>query len=166
MLLRAARRKGHDATFAYHIVGASLQMAFPNLNIHSQANDAITLLRDTSGDFLIGDTVFHVTVAPSSALFEKCKTNLTQGYRVYVLVPERSVAAARQLAELAAPGNITCLSLESFVGQNIDEISSFSKPALLNEFRSLLEAYNQRVDEVESDKSLLIEIPRLLLLET
>ncbi len=66
---------------------------------------------------------------------------------------------ARQNAEAIAPGKIAVESIESFVGQNIEELSSFSKSEIANGFRSLLKIYNERVDAVETDKSVLVEVP-------
>jgi len=92
-------------------------------------------------------------------VFERCKENLDQGYRPYLLVSHSRLAAAREIAEMTAPGRIAVESIESFVSQNIEELSRFSKDRLARGFLSLLEMYNQRVDKTENDKSLLIEIP-------
>jgi len=54
-------------------------------------------------------------------------------------------------------------SIESFVSQNIDEISGYKKDSLTLRLKDLIELYNQRVDEVETDKSLKIELPSNLL---
>ncbi len=42
-------------------------------------------------------------------------------------------------------------SIESFVGQNIEELSYFSRDKLKNGSRRLLEAYNNRVYAAETD---------------
>ena len=60
------------------------------------------------------------------------------------------------------PGRIAVESIESFVGQNIEELSYFTRDKLKNGFRRLLETYNDRVDAAETDKSMLVEIPRNL----
>jgi len=54
-------------------------------------------------------------------------------------------------------------SIESFVSQNIDEISGYKNDSLTLRLKDLIELYNQRVDEVETDKSLKIELPSNLL---
>ncbi len=56
-------------------------------------------------------------------------------------------------------GRIAVESIESFVSQNIDELSMFSSDGIADELRALLETSNRRVDAVENDKSLLIEFP-------
>ena len=50
-------------------------------------------------------------------------------------------------------------SLEQFIGQNMEEISEFRYAQLARSIRDLLELYNRRVETVETDRSLLIEIP-------
>jgi hypothetical protein len=114
------------------------------------------------GDFCLGDTIFHVTVAPMPALYEKCKSNINEGLRVYILVPDRCMTATRQNTELTTPGQIAVESIESFVSQNIEELSLFLKNKLVTGLSHLLETYNTRVDASEVDKSLLIEIPQNL----
>lgn len=48
-----------------------------------------------------------------------------------LLVTERKIEAARQMAELSGHGDkIGISSLEQFVGQNIEEIGEFGKDAL------------------------------------
>jgi hypothetical protein len=42
-------------------------------------------------------------------------------------------------------------SIESFVGQNIGELSYFSRDKLKRGFRRLLETYNDRVNAAETD---------------
>lgn len=111
-----------------------------------------------AGDFEIGSTAFHVTVAPMPELFAKCKDNLERGLRVYMLVPETQVVGTRQNSEMLAAGRIAVESIESFIATNIDELSEFDGDNLKSGFRRLLERYNERVGGVELDKSLLIEI--------
>jgi len=53
--------------------------------------------------------------------------------------------------------------IESFVGNNVEELSEFSKDKLRDGFKRLFDKYNQRVDAVKDDKSLLLEIPHNLL---
>lgn len=52
--------------------------------------------------------------------------------------------------------------IEAFISQNIDELSKFSDELLPSQLLRLLEIYNRRVEAVESDRSMLIEIPTAL----
>jgi hypothetical protein len=162
-LLALARDSGKEGPVAQYLVGAKLQLRFPSIQI---SNDSYSTADDQlgrSGDFQIGDTVFHVTVSPMSGVYEKCKRNIEEGLRVYLLVPDGRLIGARQIAEATAMGKITVESIESFVGQNVEELSIFKKDRIVEGFRRLLEIYNQRVEAIEMDKSMLIEIPRNLL---
>ena len=51
---------------------------------------------------------------------------------------------------------------ESAVAANLEELAEFQTDARLDSFRRLLETYNRRVDAVETDKSMLVDIPRPL----
>ena len=161
-LLSAARETGKEGPVAQHLVGAKLQFRFPEITVSNESYSTADDQLGRPGDFYLGDTAFHVTVAPMGQVYEKCKDNLENGYRVFLLVPERAVTGARQNAELMVPGRIAVESIESFVGQNVEELSYFSRDKLKNGFRRLLEAYNNRVDAAETDKSMLVEIPRNL----
>jgi len=165
-LLLLASETGKAGPVAQHLVGAKLQLRYPDLAIDNRPFSAADEQVGRPGDFGIGDTAFHVTVAPMPGVYERCRENLDHGQWVYLLVPDRQLIGARQNAELVAPNRITVQSIESFVSQNLDELSEFSQKKLAQEFRLLLEAYNRRVEEAESDKSLTVEIPPNLLRET
>ncbi|MBC6956373.1 MAG: DUF4928 domain-containing protein [Chloroflexi bacterium] len=163
-ILQIARNEGKAGPVAQYLVGAKLQRRLSDKGIvvsNESFSTADTQL-GRQGDFLIGNTVFHVTVAPQVAVYEKCARNIQDGYRPYLLVEDDTVFGARQNAEQAAPGQITVESIESFVGQNIDEMAGFTNDTRRKELFSLLQTYNHRVDLVENDKSVLIEIPHNL----
>ncbi len=161
-LLTEAHLNGKEGPVAQHLVGAKLALRFSDIKISNASYSTADDQSGRPGDFKIGDTSFHVTVAPMTGVFEKCKRNLEAGFRVYLLVPDRALNGARQNADFAASGRIAVESIESFVAQNIEELSIFSKNKLTTGLRRLLERYNERVSEVETDKSMLIEIPQNL----
>ena len=161
-ILETAREVGKEGPVAQYLVGAKLALRFPDLNIRNDISSAQDELSGSPGDFLVNDTAFHVTVAPNPGHFDKCKQNIGMGYSVYLLIPDRILVGTRQNAESLLPGQITTQSIESFVAQNLEELSEFSKGELVSGFRRLLEKYNDRVDRAEPDKSMLIEIPRNL----
>jgi hypothetical protein len=158
-LLDCGQKRRAELLVAIHLVKATLELRFPALHIASECFSGADLQWGRPGDFRVGDTVFHVTVAPSHAVYEKCKRNLDKGLKVYLLVPERLSTGTKQNAELQATGKVSVQSIESFVSQNIDEVAQFSKSALRKEFRRLLELYNKRVNATETNKSMMIEIP-------
>lgn len=158
-LIKAAQTENKGGPVAQHLVGAKLQLRFPDLRISNEPTSAADAPTNRWGDFSINNTIFHVTVAPMPAVFEKCQQNIDQGLKAYLLVPDSKLAAARELGEQLCGGLIAVESLESFISQNIEEISTFSNDQLRQNVISLVKIYNDRVDKVEIDKSLMIELP-------
>ncbi len=158
-ILENARQSGKAGAVAEYLVGAKLALRFPDKTIRSKRFSTSDAQFGFAGDFEVGNTAFHVTVAPMPELFEKLKANLERGLRVYLLVPKTQVVGTEQNASLLAEGRIAVASIESFVATNIDELSEFDGSKLKSGFRCLLEKYNERTEAVELDKSLLIEIP-------
>lgn len=162
-LLAEATAEGKAGYVAQHLVGAKLQLRFPNIEVSNEGGSTADLQTHRPGDFLIGHTAFHVTVAPMQPVFDKCRHNIQQGFKPFLLVPDSKLIGARQIAEQTSEHQISVESIESFVSQNVDEISSFDKHNLIDSFKELVNIYNFRVDEVETDKSLMIELPSNLL---
>lgn len=157
--LDKARETGKEGPVSQYLVGAKLQLRFPELEISNESFSTADVQLGRPGDFYFGDTVFHVTVSPSPALYDKCKRNLDAGLRVYLLVRNRDVVGTKQIAETTATGQIAVESVETFVSQNVDELSCFSEVQRRERILLLLEMYNRRVEAADINKSLLIEIP-------
>ena len=88
---------------------------------------------------------------------------MRQGLRVYLLIPDDMLEGARQWTKQLCQDLIAVESLESFISQNIEELSLFSHRRLKSEIVRLIDLYNKRIDEVETDKSLMIELPENLI---
>ncbi|MBI3655867.1 MAG: DUF4928 family protein [Acidobacteria bacterium] len=162
-LLKAAVKKKVAGAVAQHLVGAKLSLRFPHLIIGNFSFTTADEQLGRHGDFVIGDTVFHVTFAPMPPVVDKCNHNLRNGYRSIILVPESRVPAAVAIADQVGLKNrIGILSIESFVGQNLEEMGEFSRSGLAANVESLLKKYNERVKQAETDHSILIEIPENL----
>ena len=157
-ILAVAKISKKEGPVAQHLVGAKLQLRFPKIKIANESVSAADEQTGRSGDFSIGKTAFHVTVAPMPPVFQKCLDNLNAGQRACLLVPARSVGITKDFANGQADGRIDVAAIECFVGFNVDEISEFGNTAL----GKLLTLYNERVREAETDMSLLIEIPKNL----
>lgn len=159
-ILVAAAPRGVTGAVAQHIVGAKLSLRYPHLEIENHSYTTADIQLGRPGDFVVGDTVFHVTVAPMPAVIDKCDDNLRNNYRVVLLVTDSKLQAARQMADMKGIlDRIGLYSIEAFVGQNIEEINEFARGHLSHGWKALLERYNERVLGVETDRSLLIEIP-------
>ena len=158
-ILVAARQTAKEGPVAQYLIGAKLQLRFPDKKIENKSYSTADEQQNRPGDFFVGTTAFHVTVSPMPMVFEKCQRNSENGLRPFLLVPEHLLQGARQNAGLKPSIPIEVESIESFVAQNIFEISEFSSELLPGQFRRLLEVYNERVNAVEIDKSMLIQIP-------
>lgn len=158
-LLHVAREDGKEGQVAPYLVGAKLQLRFAELAISNHLASTADEFSGRRGDFEVGQTVFHITVSPMGPVYEKCKRDLDAGRRVYLLVAHNAVVGAKQIAEAVAPGQIMVEAIETFVAQNVDELSAFGEQPQPGQLFALLSLYNHRVDAIERDKSLLIEIP-------
>jgi Domain of unknown function (DUF4928) len=116
-LLEKAKEVGKRGPVAQHLVGAKLALRFPEANVRNESFSAADDQSGQPGDFHLGDTVFHVTVAPSRGHYDKCKVNLQHGRRVYLLVCDDQLIGTRQIIQQEAPGQVTVESVESFVAQ-------------------------------------------------
>lgn len=159
-LLDLARQRGKEGAVAQHLVGAKLQLRFPHHEIGVESVSTADQQLGRAGDFFVGTTAFHVTIAPMQPVFEKCKRNLQNGIRACLLVPEERLQGARQVADMnGLIGQIDVDSIETYVGTNIAEQSEYDSDQLARGFLRLFDEYNRRVDIAETDKSLMIEIP-------
>ena len=158
-LLVIAMERGANGPVAEYLVGAKLQLRFPNREIRNTSYSTADTQPGVFGDFDIEDAVFHVTVSPMPALFDKCKENLRDGKVVYIVTPFGDVAGTVLAARERKTGPVVVASVEGFVSQNLDEMSEFKTDKSKSRLKELLGTYNKRVDAVETDKSLLIKLP-------
>lgn len=163
-ILEAARIDDKAGPVAQHLVGAKLKLRFPNEQIGRESYSTADKQLGRPGDFALGTTAFHVTVAPMPAIYDKCERNIRDGLQCYLLVPNNRLFGVRQNIEALTLGKdkITAESIESFVSHNVNELSDFSNEKLPHGLYRLLEEYNSRIDEIEADKSLMVEIPQNL----
>lgn len=158
----AARERPDQVTgaVAQHLVGAKLELRFPDEEIGRDRANAADQQTDRQGDFQLGTTAFHVTMAPSAKLVDRARENLSNGYRPVMLVPESSVAFAQGLFASEGLGDLVGVqSIETFVGTNIEEMGSFSADAIQKGIALLIRRYNERIAVCESDQSLRIKEP-------
>lgn len=161
-VLRGARARADQptGTVAQHLVGAKLELRFPNLAVGRDKASTADLQTDRQGDFQLGTTAFHVTVAPSAKLSDRVTANIQNGFRPVVLVPESSVAFATGLFQSEGLGErVAVQSIETFVGTNIEELGSYDAEIIRLGIAKLVRRYNERITECETDQSLRIEEP-------
>jgi hypothetical protein len=161
-ILQIAKSEGTWGPVAQHLVGAKLQLRFPDNLVSNRSYSTADQSHSMPGDFYVGNTAVHVTVSPSLSHYQRIDENLAHGLLVYLLVPDLVLLGARQNVREDIRERVSVVSIESFVSQNIDEMAAFSESARCREIARLLKEYNRRCTEVEMDQSLLIEVPQAL----
>lgn len=158
-LLAAAHQQRKDGPVAEYLVGAKLALRFTGqAEIRNTSYSTSDTQHGEHGDFQIAETVFHVTVSPAEALVVKCRENAEAGFQPYVLVPDDMVEHTRMMFDLSHVG-AAVESIESFVSQNVDELSLFSEEIRRAKLADLFGVYNSRVEAVETDPGLSIRLP-------
>jgi len=142
-----------------HLVGAKLELAMPELDIVHNGFSVADFFSDRSGDFVLDETIIHVTTSPSEAVIRKCQKNIDAGAKPIILTIGNGVAVAKGLATNAGiDGRIDILDAEQFLAANLHELSLFKinerRPTLVK----FLETYNRIIEENETDPSLRIEL--------
>ena len=164
-LLVTARAKGGNAAgaVAQHLVGAKLKIRHAELTVENQSYTTADQQTGRAGDFNINDTAIHVTMSPTEALLAKCQANIEHGFRPMILTPEERIGTARSLADnIGIEDRVAVRGIEEFISGNVEEIAVYSEAETRRVLQELFETYNNRVDEVEPDPSLLVEIPENL----
>lgn len=142
-----------------HLVGAKLEKRFRNEsvpNFPAHAGDKQTA-RD--GDFKIRKIVYHVTASPGRSVIQKCADNIRGGLHPILLVTGGQVFKAQILAQDEGIGQeITILSIEDFLSLNIIELAMEENRDFVAVLKDIIQIYNRRLSEVETDLSLQIQI--------
>lgn len=162
-ILKAAAERSDKPTGAVlqHLIGAKLQLRFPDVKIGNDRANAADLHTDREGDFQVGTTAFHVTTAPMEKLITRCVENKRAGYRPVILTLESKVIAARQMADnVGMSEQIAVQAVETFIGNNIEEIAIYDGDKIREGLARLIRTYNARINTIEIDKSLMIDEPR------
>ncbi|MCC0766392.1 DUF4928 family protein [Micrococcus luteus] len=143
-----------------HLVGAKLELRFPDVQIGRDSATTADDQTDRQGDFQVGTTAFHVTMAPMEKLIQRCQANINAGFRPVIITPARKVPAAKEMASNFDLGErIDVLPAEHFIGTNIEEIGAYERSGIRESLSSLLMRYNERIKEIEVDQSLRVELP-------
>jgi len=142
-----------------HLVGAKLQKRHTDVQISNFPGHAADVQTGRSGDFTVGDTVYHVTATPTPNVVQKCGENIKSGLHPVLLVPGDLVSKAKSFAEFAGlEKRLSVIAIEDFVALNIIEMAIGNQAKFLEILREIIAIYNERLEEVETDMSLKIEI--------
>jgi hypothetical protein len=111
-----------------------------------------------AGDFMLDDTVIHVTVAPTESLIRKCIGNIESGLRSVIVTTAESRAGIESLAKNAnIETRIEIIEAEQFIATNILEWSNFGNDDWKTEISRLITAYNMLIEAYETDPGLRID---------
>jgi hypothetical protein len=142
-----------------HLVGAKLEVLYPEQKIQHSGYSVADSPTGRSGDFQIGDCVIHVTTAPGNAVIKKCHDNLDRGLRPLVVSNGAGAALAETLAEGEGIGRrIEVLDITQFLVANMLEWTGFDGQQRRGTFEDLVARYNVIIDQCETDPSLKIEV--------
>ncbi len=148
-----------EGTILHHLVGAKLALKLGDSAVTHHPSSAADAPTGRAGDFVLADTVIHVTVTPSEALMRKCRDNIQAGHQPIVVVPGGRVQAAEQLSETAGiRARLEIYSAEQFISGNLYERGKFRSADVRTQIKELVNKYNEIVSAVESDPSLQIEV--------
>lgn len=141
------------------LVGAKLERRFKGITVPNHPVHAGDRQTERLGDFNIAKLVYHVTASPSRNVLQKCAANLRGGLHSVLLVPREQETKARILAqEEGIDKDLTIISIEDFVALNIIEVATEENKDFFSVLKEMVEIYNKRLAEVETDMSLQIEV--------
>jgi hypothetical protein len=142
-----------------HLVGATLQQRHPEIVIPNHPSHAGDVQTGRSGDFPLQSISYHVTVTDGKEAVERCRQNVGAGVHPVLLLPKRNVEKANVYAEIAGiQGRISILALEDFISQNIIEMSTQQQRDFFSTLKAIVDEYNRRLEEAETDMSLKIDL--------
>jgi hypothetical protein len=160
-LVKAAQDHGQEAGVTRHLVGAMLHLVFPDA-VQDNPTGQVAGQTVSLGDYLVGDTVFHVIMTPVLPVYDHCRENIEQGFQVFLLVTDKYFCGTRQNAEILLPGKIMVASIESFICQALERLAGFYRNEMKRMLRQLLETYNERVKNLAAGQAPRIQLPRNL----
>jgi hypothetical protein len=142
-----------------HLIGAKLERRYKGKTIPNHPAHAADVQTSRDGDFTIANNVYHVTASPSSNVVQKCAANLQAGKHPILLVPKEKVEKAKALAEIEEIyKELTIISIEDFIALNIIELATEEDKDFFVVLQEVVQIYNKRLAEVETDLSLQIEV--------
>lgn len=142
-----------------HLVGAKLERRFKGISVPNFPAHAGDRQTEREGDFAIKKLVYHVTATPSRNVLQKCVGNIKVGLYPILLVPHEQENKAKVLAQdEGIDKELTIISIEDFVALNIIELAIEENKDFFSILQEIVQIYNKRLAEVETDLSLQIQV--------
>lgn len=142
-----------------HLIGAKLERRFKGVVVPNHPAHAGDRQTSRAGDFEISRLVYHVTATPSRNVIQKCAENIKAGLHPILLVPTEQENKARILAQYEGiDKELSVISIEAFIALNIIELATDENKDFFDVLKEIVEIYNKRLLEVETDLSLQIQV--------
>lgn len=142
-----------------HLTGAKLEILKRGYKLSHHSFSSADQQLERAGDFSLGDSVIHVSSAPTEALLRICGENLKAGLRPIIVTLAKNVRVAEALAEnIQLEKRIDFFSIEQFMAVNIHEMGQFNADGRIQAINKIIEHYNKIIEENETDPSLRIKI--------
>ncbi len=149
----------YEGAMLQHLVGAKLQILAGDVPMEHHGFSVADAPTGRSGDFIVANTIIHVTTSPAELLMEKCKANIRAGYRPFIVTLSKRTVAARQMAEMKGIADqIEIIDVEQFISTNIYEWSRFDSAKQKDTIENLIVVYNELVGTYETDPSLKVDL--------
>lgn len=150
----------YEGAVLQHLVGAKLQLLMEGKQeIEHNGFSVADAPTGRSGDFIVGNTIIHVTTAPGELLMDKCLDNIHSGYRPFIITVSESMPAAKSLADIKGVlKNVEIVDAEQFISTNVYEWSGFDSTRHKGTIEKLIVIYNQLIDTYETDPSLKVSL--------
>ncbi len=141
------------------LVGATLQCRHPSFLIPNHPAHAGDQQTARDGDFTLPGLVYHVTAFPTCNVIEKCLTTIRTGQHPMLLVPQNKVERARILAQDEhIEDALTIVSIEDYITITVIEMATFDNLGSFDVMTQIVNIYNDRLAQVETDQSLQIQL--------
>jgi len=142
-----------------HLIGAKLEHRFRGILIPNHPAHVGDCQTFRAGDFEIANLVYHVTVAPSRNVIQKCGDNIRLGFHPILLIPAEQENKARMLAQdEGIEKELSIISIETFVAFNIIDLATVEDKDFFDVLIEIVDIYNGRLAAVESDMSLQLQV--------
>lgn len=142
-----------------HLVGAKLELVLPVGSVEHHGSAVSDDVSGRPGDFVISDAAIHCTTSPGEALMRKCMRNIDAGFRPIIVTYSKGLSVAEGLADQAGIADrIDVLEATQFLAGNIHELGYFGSKKSKEKAVDIIAAYNQIVEDNETDPSLRIEV--------
>jgi hypothetical protein len=142
------------------LVGAKLQLRYPNISVPNNPGFAGDRQTGRDCDFEVNNLRVIVSVSPKDQHFESAESLADQGRTVNLVVAEKSfLAAKKRIKRKSHKGEIIVSEVEHFVISNMSEISTDREIDAREMCLLLVKEYNRRI-VVDNDDSLRVVEPQ------